>query len=585
MENLKETGVSHLVNAEGVPLAEFEAQKRQELLTHIKEKRSQRDTLLKESSSVKNKILGFFGKGDKAAFEMEAKQLQNETLASFKYTKLPEMRRSIKNETEEVIDATVVTPLKEIKAGYVLRETADRQVEGVDSVDARLREERGKSDFNIENLKVLLKSPSLREDAINALADFFNEDSRAALDRDVQHTFEEPYSYEGASGFPVELARAINESIHAAIEAEGVLNIKDNPKLFSVLNSTVLYCPDSLTLEARGSITDLVINRGTGLTMSAFSEMRNLIDMVERGDKKETLNEVLEEKFNVLFEKKQWDEIHSAYRSHARGLSDMARVRLSSYLDTVGLDFSKIEGAWNLKGSVGFSRWDNLGRNMENIEAVEALHPGASRVLLEEFGIKEFRRYPTGLLVKQYLEKDNHGPYGVLLYSNDDHNNAFDTNADIIAKLGGQLDEGGVMLRIGEFDSKYELMKRLAVFNDRYGDEDKISFLVLGAHGSEEGFSTRFMQDVNKETLEGEGVKKIKGYFVEQPNIVLASCSTGAENGFGQSVSKLYEARVLAPKQPTFVKDIGVSFDAENKAQFSVEYGNSDVLRTYSKGM
>jgi hypothetical protein len=62
MEKTKENDIPNLIDSEGNALVDIESKKRAEILGDIKEKRKQRDTLLKQSSSFKTKINDFLGK-------------------------------------------------------------------------------------------------------------------------------------------------------------------------------------------------------------------------------------------------------------------------------------------------------------------------------------------------------------------------------------------------------------------------------------------------------------------------------------------------------------------------------------------
>jgi hypothetical protein len=220
---------------------------------------------------------------------------------------------------------------------------------------------------------------------------------------------------------------------------------------------------------------------------------------------------------------------------------------------------------------------------MEKIISLEHERPGITQTLLSDYGIKEFRRYPNEVLLKQFDNKDSNIPYGLVMYTNEDHNQAFDMKEDLIKSIFDQTSER-LGIRITEFDSKYEIIKRLASLNKKYGDKNKISYLLLGAHGEEESFQVTYAESVDKSELEGQGVKRMKDFFVKNPEIVLASCSTGVENGIGQKISEVYEAKVYAPQKPTSVDSISINFDATNRPLFNVKY-RDDVLQAYTKGL
>ncbi len=584
MENLKETGTPNLVTNEGSDIASIENEKRKELFQYIKEGRSERDDVLKKSNTFKAKVLDLFGRGDREYLKEDALGRQN---ALYNNVKLEHtnIKRELKNETFNVIDSTIKDPLRDIKALYVKKDYEHEKLKNnsEELLALKIEEEKVKETFKFENLKAVLQVKELRSEILRNLHDFFDEKRGYLIAQNIETGFDR-YSFVDAKGFPVEVARTVNESIHEIIENKGITVIEDNPGLFKVLNETIRYCPDSLTEQVKNNFINLMLEKGMNLEMANLSKYENLIDLMMSGEKKEIFISVMQEKIEILFEEKDWFQVDMALRTYSPIVDDMLCSKLDSYLSAnFDITLLEIKMAWQI-GEKN-APFNNFDENMTRIEEIERERPGITKTLLHEFGIKEFKRYSKEVLIKQYDEKDIDGPYGIILYTNDDHNGAFDLNGDVISSLSEQTSAGNMMTRIGEFDSNYELIKRLAVFNARYGDKQKISYLLLGAHGSENGFATSFMGHVDKTILEGQGVKKIKQYFVENPEIILASCSTGAENGIGQKMSAIYDAHVLAPKKPTNVKSISVSFNENKKPIFNVEYRDKDDLRVYHQGI
>jgi hypothetical protein len=117
------------------------------------------------------------------------------------------------------------------------------------------------------------------------------------------------------------------------------------------------------------------------------------------------------------------------------------------------------------------------------------------------------------------------------------------------------------------------------LFNKRYGEKNKITYLILGAHGWE-----RSIGDIAYFDLDGKGALRVKDFFVDNPEIILVSCSTGAEKGMAQKLSENYNATVHAPSIPTSLKNISVDFNEINKPHFKVEFRENNINKTYSSG-
>lgn len=577
MEKTKENNIPNLVGSEGSSLIDIENEKRANILTSIKEKREERDTLLKQSSSLKTKISDVFGGNEGVRFKAQAKQLEGEL---YKNTAWQHelLGREIKKEAEQILEKTIKEPLSSIAKLYKQKENTK---ESGSNIDFKLEEQKIITAFKPENIVGAFTNKELRKNIVFDLRHFFDSKHNWQVHQNIKQTI--PYSNKEAKGFPIDVAKSVLEGIHQAIQHEGVLNIEDDPGLFGLLNEVVDVCPDGVTEEIKNDIAELFIKRGLLLPMYKISQLPHLINMIETTPYVTELKSVLDTKLSDLFKQKKWFEIDFACKSYAETLSEMTLLKLHEYLIQYGLTLQDIQKPWGLYPSIGDSGFRNLETNMEKIEDLETERPGSVRTLFSDFNIREFRRYPTSLLVEQFDTRKIDIPYGVVLYTNQDHNQAFDAKADVLRSLFRQGREYNIGLRVLEFDSKYELMKNLARLNDRYGAHNKISYVLLGAHGEEDSFQTTYTEEVHKDDFEGKGVQKIKDFFVEQPEIILASCSTGAPNGIGQKISEMYGAKVYAPDKPTSVEDITMSMEG-GAPTFSVQY-HDNVLQSYIKGV
>ena len=229
-----------------------------------------------------------------------------------------------------------------------------------------------------------------------------------------------------------------------------------------------------------------------------------------------------------------------------------------------------------------------------SIKKLEDKIPGATKVLHQEFKISDFWRYPTEVLVDQYKNRNNTEiPYGVIIFPIADHNGAFNQDTHLIKKLFNDT-KGKYLIRIMEAEGKFSLARNLLSLDKKYGDKHKISFGLLGGHGTKNSiqfgpttlnnlFSEKNL--LRKKDFEGEGVKKIKSFFEENPSIALVSCSTGKEKGIGQKISEIYGAEINAPDRPAALIQLSVSFDQNGKIKFDTEYYHSGLEMKYSRGV
>jgi hypothetical protein len=75
-------------------------------------------------------------------------------------------------------------------------------------------------------------------------------------------------------------------------------------------------------------------------------------------------------------------------------------------------------------------------------------------------------------------------------------------------------------------------------------------------------------------TAEKIAVQRSKKYFESGPSLILVSCSTGAEGGIGQTLSKSLDAKVIAPILPSSLKDLGATYDENGKLALRAEFAS-----------
>lgn len=229
---------------------------------------------------------------------------------------------------------------------------------------------------------------------------------------------------------------------------------------------------------------------------------------------------------------------------------------------------------------------DEVLKNLQNVLKLEAKHPGSIKNLRESYGITHFGRYPSELL-EDMIENENEKtlPYGIILYPADDWNGAFLKNYDIFYKLRDQL-KGKYNIRVVECEDQKDVTRKLALLDGKYGNDQKISFAVIGGHGEKDsialGNSSKYNTVFSTSNLSPTRVRKGKEIFVENPSLILVSCSTGQNQGIGENLSQKLHAKVYAPDVPTNLKDITTEI-VDGKLEFKVSYKKEGVLKTFDK--
>jgi hypothetical protein len=182
------------------------------------------------------------------------------------------------------------------------------------------------------------------------------------------------------------------------------------------------------------------------------------------------------------------------------------------------------------------------------LSGLEQERPGAIQVLHSFYGIRNFGRWGKEFLTEQY---DCHGdttkPYGLLITALDDRG---DDGKEAFRKDGGRgkthsLDKHFV--RAIEVASAPELVQRLNLLKDMYGHEHQIDFCVLTGHGASESICLSAIGDKLGSLAVGQDFSRLYRWFSPDATIVLQSCSTGAQGGLAQTISRQSGLRVIAP--------------------------------------
>jgi len=264
-----------------------------------------------------------------------------------------------------------------------------------------------------------------------------------------------------------------------------------------------------------------------------------------------------------------------------------AREKILKNYAEYGLDGEEILEAESSR----IDRGPDVSGSIDSIERLEEESPGAAKLLQEKFGIRNFARYPTELLVRQAEQAENKETrYGILINPAGDASGAFTTHRDVWHKMMKQLNEHGYEIRVIEGD-KIEIARKLIELNKEYGDNHRISFSIIGGHGDKDsiqfgGTPEKPSELTISEIFGNRRVQQAMEFFEENPIFILVSCATGADGGIGEELSGL-NARVVAPRYDTGLEDIEVT-EENGVLQFDVQFeereGKGPAVATFSGG-
>jgi len=241
---------------------------------------------------------------------------------------------------------------------------------------------------------------------------------------------------------------------------------------------------------------------------------------------------------------------------------------------------------------------------MQEIVNLIPLDEDKRRVLPElfhDFGIHNFARYPAQLLADQYLQRDNlDTPYGVIMYPMSDWNGAFLKDRDVFSNLHKDL-QGKYLVRVVEVADKREMAGAFMRLHQRYAPGHqlgkkkienfigkpghRIEFVFVGGHGTptyiDFGRDKLELNDVANINI---GTQRMRQILVDIPSIVLISCSTGAEGGIAQQISKIFTGISTGPDVPTGIKSVTVRFGRNGKPIFHIAYTKTNKEIVYATG-
>lgn len=223
---------------------------------------------------------------------------------------------------------------------------------------------------------------------------------------------------------------------------------------------------------------------------------------------------------------------------------------------------------------------DLVRLNLRALRDLEWDRPGAAATLQKDFGLANFGRYPAGLLVEQYDQRDNHElPYGAVISAQYDYNGSSFHNSYLNDLWENIRDTS--LIRITETGGRFSLIRDLVKLDKRYGEKQKISFAIFSGHGNKEVFALGdSSQDGQSAYVDISDVQKaswlgrLRAFFTPQATLILDSCLTGQKQGFAQEVARKLKMEVLANDTAGGINEIRV-VEKDGCLKFKVIF-NSD---------
>ncbi len=374
---------------------------------------------------------------------------------------------------------------------------------------------------------------------------------------------------------------------------EEIANKKDKNSVyalqaFDVLNKIGSRYDKQKTYQELEAFTIEIIE-GFKEKPEEYKELIKYPLLSDNGDGDQDL--IIQEIFEKQAENGEFKYIISFINSESIFLNAFSWTVISEYLTKKSLDATKFIEWWKQ----GYGDKDNrskfIKRHLENIHTLNTKYPNAVQVLNSKFNIYDFGRYPMSVLETQYKEIENkERPYGIILYPKNDYNGAFNYDIEIYENLLKQIKEK-YNLRVVECTTKRDIARRLISLSKEYGPA---SFAIIGGHGEPDHitFGNRIEErdwmnpekyKLSKEDFEGSGVRRGVKFFTNNPTFILVSCSTGQQNGIGQKLSQVFNAKVIAPETSTNIKKINAEINEDNSLNFSALYHDSSE-KNYSQG-
>ena len=271
------------------------------------------------------------------------------------------------------------------------------------------------------------------------------------------------------------------------------------------------------------------------------------------------------------------------------------RRLITTSLNAIGLSEKTVEDMFQTWGNCSRNKYNSFLTTCKNFGALFEVYAQAGeepivKTLIEDFGIHNFDRYKTEMLLSEYQRRNEQGNFGLVVFPKSDWNESFTGNKRWLSQLFEDSEQTQIQIRVIEAGSVSELITRVG--KQIRNSKGKISYLILGGHGTLHNIQlggNNYFQPQHREVIDIEDVLRPKTslfrkWLVENPAVVLASCSTGGEKGIAQELSNQLNARITAPDKPTSIKSVTLLKQEDGTVILQTEYSDTESKKEFMAG-
>jgi hypothetical protein len=267
----------------------------------------------------------------------------------------------------------------------------------------------------------------------------------------------------------------------------------------------------------------------------------------------------------------------AAADSPVDALREMALPVVRERVGRYGIDPDILLPVWAANGS---GRERNLYTNILALDALTEADPGFPSLLLHEYGIHNFGRYPVDLLITQARHHgDTSLVNGAVLFPEVEASGAA---AGLEWPLGSLAEQtgNGFLARVSEARDGESAISQLLKNAEHNGP---IRFALGTAHGDERGmyYGDGPEGAITVDDIDAGAVDRLRDAFDPEAVMLLCSCSTGA--GFAQKLSERLHIQVTGPETPTTLSFLQC-IPEESHLHLIPQYDGGVAARSFRNG-
>lgn len=264
-------------------------------------------------------------------------------------------------------------------------------------------------------------------------------------------------------------------------------------------------------------------------------------------------------------------------------------------LSAAGINRIKIAEEWDKGRGDKYTVEQYQAHNMSAIAELELNEPGSAKVLMEEFDISNFSRYPVKVLLKQYRNRNDRSKgRGVAVVGLHDHNSAFNdwTFANSIQNIADGAQEHDVHLDIYEASTALAALKACVRTAHRSVDR-QLRFGFVAGHGNESSIQLdeqEYLSKYNLWYISPDYRKRLARLFAKGASIILDSCSTGRPSNesfvrpIAAEIAEVTTRNTTGPDRPSWMETVAVAQRSEGTGLLlEPRYNSPDkAVKSYS---